>query len=191
MNVRAAWRLGTGALLFATSVCCDVTPLHAQPAPRFPDAWVGRWSGRLTTFVPPDSVRNTIPISLEIAREASGGGYMWKTIFNADTVRGLRPYRLIVEDTGKGHYATDEGNGVLLDETMISGVLTSVFQVQSRVLESRYALRGDTLTHELTWWDTAPTRTVKGSGANAEGGTEIRSYRVLGMQRAVMVRRRD
>ncbi len=96
-----------------------------------------------------------------------------------------------MEDVAKGHYATDEGKGVLLDETYIAGVLTSVFQVQTRVLESRYTLRGDTLTHELTWWDAAPSRSVKGSGANAEGGAEIRSFRVQGMQRSVMVRQRD
>ena len=164
--------------------------VEAQAPSRFPAAWAGQWTGTLTTFSPPDSVRNRIPISLRIAREPSGTGWTWQTVFNGDTVRGNRPYRLVVEDVGKGHYATDEGNGVLLDETFIGGVLTSVFQVQTRVLESRYSLRGRTLTHELTWWDTTPTRTVKGSGANSEGGAEIRSYRVLGMQRSVMVRAR-
>jgi hypothetical protein len=162
-------------------------PLLAQAA--FPAAWAGQWSGILTTYSPPDSVRNRIPISLLIAPDpADPKSYLWRTIFNADTVRGLRPYRLIAEDVTKGHFATDEANGVLLDDTYIAGVLSSVFQVQTRVLSSRYTVRGDTLTHELTWWDAAPTRTVKGSGANAEGGTAVMSYRVQGMQRAVMLR---
>ena len=156
----------------------------------FPAAWAGKWSGTLSTIAPPDSVRNRIPITLEIAPESTGSAYRWTTVFNADTVRGLRPYRLLVENAAKGLFATDEGNGVLLDETYIGGVLTSVFKVQTRVLESRYVLRGDTLTHELTWWESAPTRTVRGQGANAEGGAEITSYRVLGMQRSVMTRRR-
>lgn len=182
-------RRASGALwLLAFAMAGDAASLHAQASTRFPDAWVGHWSGRLTTYGPPDSVRNTIPISLDVAREPSGTAYTWRTIFNADTVRGLRPYRLIVEEASRGRYATDEGNGVLLDETMIGGVLTSVFQVQTRMLESRYAVRGDTLTHELTWWDAAPTRTVTGTGANAEGGSEIRSFRVMGMQRAILVR---
>lgn len=162
----------------------------AQAPVRFPDTWAGHWTGTLVTLMPPDSVRNRIPVSLDIAREKSGTGYTWRTIFNADTVRGDRPYRLVIEDAAKGHYATDEGNGVLLDETFIGGVLLSVFQVQTRVLENRVTVRGDTLVQELTWWDAAPTRTVKGSGANSEGGAEIRSYRVQGMQRAVMVRAR-
>jgi hypothetical protein len=156
----------------------------------FPAAWAGKWSGTLSTIAPPDSERNRIPITLEIAPESTGSAYRWTTVFNADTVRGLRPYRLLVEDAAKGLFATDEGNGVLLDETYIGGVLTSVFKVQTRVLESRYVVRGDTLTHELTWWESAPTRTVRGAGANAEGGVEITSYRVLGMQRSVMTRRR-
>jgi hypothetical protein len=174
-----------------TSLIALATQASAQSPQRFPDTWVGHWSGTLNTYAAPDSVRNTIPITLDIARDPSDSGFTWKTVFNADTVRGVRPYRLLVEAPLKGHYATDEGNGVLLDETLIGGVLTSVFQVQTRVLESRYSVRGDTLTHELTWWDVSPTRTVKGSGANSEGGAEIRSFRVLGMQRAVMVRRRN
>lgn len=124
--------------------------VSAQATMPFPSNWIGRWSGTLTTLTPPDSVRNRIPISLGIAREATGSGYTWRTIFNADTVRGLRPCRLIVEDAAKGHYATDESNGVLLDGTYIGGVLTSVFRVETRVLESRYSLRGNTLVRELT-----------------------------------------
>jgi hypothetical protein len=155
----------------------------------FPGAWAGQWRGTLTTYSPPDSVRNRIPISLLIAPDpADPKAFRWRTIFNADTVRGDRPYRLLIENATLGKYATDESNGVLLEDTWIGGVLSSVFQVQTRVLHSRYSLRGDTLTHELTWWDAAPTRTVKGSGANSEGGATITSHRVQGMQRAVMVR---
>ena len=163
----------------------------ASAQPTFPATWAGRWVGTLTTFAPPDSVRNRIPISLEITPlETDPASYAWRTVFNADTVRGRRPYRLVAENAAKGLFATDEGNGVLLDETWIGGTLTSVFQVRTRVLHSRYTLRGDTLTHELSWWDSAPTRSVRGAGANAEGGAEIRSFRVQGMQRSVMVRQR-
>ena len=173
------------------SIVCAVAamPLAAQ-ASRFPDTWIGRWSGTLTTASPPDSVRNRIPITLEIAREATGSAYTWRTVFNRDTVRGLRPYRMIPENPARGHYATDEANGVLLDETYIDGTLSSVFQVGDQVLSSRYALRGDTLTHEVLWWKPTPTRTVRGSGANSEQGATIMSFRVLGMQRAVFTRER-
>jgi hypothetical protein len=176
-------------LLALTGALTLLVARNARAQRVFPDTWTGRWVGTLTTYAPPDSVRNRIPISLEITPlETDPTSYSWRTIFNADTVRGLRPYRLIVENAAKGLFATDEGNGVLLDETWLGGVLTSVFQVQTRILHSQYTLRGDTLTHALSWWDAAPTRSVQGSGANSEGGVEIRSYRVQGMQRSVMVR---
>jgi hypothetical protein len=156
----------------------------------FPDSWAGVWHGTLSTWSAPDSVRNTIPVKLTIAREDTGSAYTWRTLFNADTVRGVRPYRLIVRDAGRGSYATDEGNGVVLEETWIAGTLISVFQVGDRVLESRYALRGDTLVHDIVWWNATPIASSKGRGPNAEGGTAVSSFRVQGRQQAVMTRSR-
>lgn len=168
------------ASLFAVS-------LRAQDR-SFPDAWVGDWKGTLTTVAPPDSVRNRIPITLTIAREAAGDAWTWRTVFNADTVRGLRAYRLLARDRARGLYATDEGNGVVLEDTWVGGSLISVFQVGAQVLESRYTLSGDTLTHDIIYWSPTPSTTVRGSGANAEGGVAITTHRVLGRQRAVMTR---
>jgi len=159
---------------------------HAQET--FPRAWVGQWQGTLTTWGVPDSVRNRIPISLTIAREDTGSAYTWRTVFNADTVRGLRPYRLIVRDAARGQYATDEGNGVVLEETWVAGTLVSVFQVGERILESRYTLRGDTLVHDLMWWNAKPLTQTKGQGPNAERGATVSSFRVEGRQQAVMTR---
>lgn len=159
-------------------------------APRFPTDWLGEWSGSLTTVSAPDSVRNRIPITLRIAREDTGSALTWRTVFNADTARGLRDYRLVVRDSARGWYATDERNGLLLDETLIAGSLVSVFQVGPRVLESRYTLRGDTLTHDITWWSATPTAVQRGSGANAEQSAEVRTFRVDGRQQAVMTRAR-
>jgi len=173
--------------LLAASLALGVR-IEAQATPPFPDGWLGRWSGTLVTYAPPDSVRNRIPITLEIAREASGRTFTWRTVFNADTVRGVRNYRLLVRDPARGHYATDEGNGLVLEETYLAGSLMSVFEVGGRVLESRYTLRADTLTHDITWWSASPVSTARGEGANSEGGAAVRSYRVEGRQRATMTR---
>ena len=161
---------------------------HAQGT--FPGAWAGQWQGTLTTWGAPDSVRDRIPISLTIAREDTGSAYVWRTVFNADTVRGLRPYRLIVRDAARGQYGTDEGNGLVLEETWVAGTLVSVFQVGERVLESRYTLRGDTLVHDLMWWNAKPVSQMKGEGPNAERGARVSSFRVEGRQQAVMTRKR-
>lgn len=160
----------------------------SQAQTHFPDAWAGRWEGTLTTTVPPDSVRNRIPLTLLIAREGSGGAWTWRTVFNADTVRGVRPYRLLVQNPARGLYATDERNGIVLDERLVDGMLVSVFQVGNQVLESRYALQGDSLVHDIVWWSATPSSRSRGSGANAEQGAEVLSFRVEGRQRAVFTR---
>ena len=156
----------------------------------FPASWAGTWEGALTTWSAPDSVRNRIPLTLTIAREDTGSAYTWRTVFNADTVRGVRPYRLVVRDAERGIYGTDEGNGLVLEERWLAGALISVFQVADRVLESRYALRGDTLVHDIVWWSAKPLTSMKGEGPNAERGAAVLSFRVEGRQQAVMTRRR-
>ncbi len=161
-------------------------PLAAQ-AP-FPAAWAGEWQGTLTTTVPPDNTRNQIPVALRIAPEPGGGTYTWSTIFDADSVRGRRDYRLIVRDAARGFYAIDEGNDVVVESTYVDGTLMSVFQVGDRVLESRYELRGDTLVHDITWWS---PQAVGGTGTRRAAGdttASVQSFRVSGRQRAVFTR---
>jgi hypothetical protein len=175
------------ASALALMISVNGASLHAQQ--HFPERWAGRWEGTLTTMSPPDSVRNRISISLTIAREDTGTAWSWRTIFNADTVRGIRPYRLIVRDVARGLFATDEGNGLELEEVLIGETLVSVFQVDGRLLESRYAMHGDSLIHDIIWWSTTPAPRRSGKGPNAERGSEVRSFRVEGRQRAVMTRK--
>ncbi len=181
--MRFAACLAIGGLLGAAS-------LAAQSPRPFPEPWAGVWTGVLTTVAPPDRERNRIPLTLTIAPDTLPGRWIWRTVFNADTVRGLRDYRLLVRDAVAGRYATDEGNGVMLEETLVDGALISVFRVGEQVLESRYTLRGDTLTHDIVWWKSTPTATVRGQDANAEQGAEITSHAIAGRQRAVLTRRR-
>lgn len=175
------------ALLTGLAIALITAPTRAQPQ-AFPAAWAGRWAGTLTTWAPPDSVINRIPISLLIAREDTGSAWTWRTVFNADTVRGMRDYRLLIRDAAKGHYATDERNGLVLESTLVHGTLVNVFQVGGRVLESRYALAGDSLVHDIMWWSATPVNRQRGAGANSESGADVTSHRVEGRQRAVMRR---
>ncbi len=180
---RVPWAL---ARLLALAAALPLAPLSAQP--HFPAQWAGRWEGVLTTTSPPDSVRSRIPVSLLIAREDTGSAWTWRTVFNADTVRGVRPYRLVVRDAARDLYATDERNGLELESTWVAGALVSVFQVGNRVLESRHSMHGDTLVHDITWWSATPASRKRGSGANAEQGAEVLSFRVEGRQRAALRR---
>jgi hypothetical protein len=140
------------------------------------------------TASPPDRERNRIPITLEIRPDSTPGRWIWRTVFNADTVRGLRDYRLVVVDAAAGRYQTDERNGIVLDETWVAGALVSVFRVGEQVLESRYAIVGDSLVHDITWWSPTPSTTTIGRGPNGEQGVPVTSHRVLGRQRAAFAR---
>ena len=64
--------------------------------------------------------------------------------------------------------------------------MVRVLQVGTRVLESGYALAGDSLVHDIIWWDATPLGSQRGAGANAESGAAVSSFRVQGRQRAVM-----
>jgi hypothetical protein len=172
---------GVAALLLAAS------PLVAQRG--FPSTWVGEWHGTLTTTTPPSTTRNQVSVSLRIAREASGDAYAWRTIFDNDSTRGRRDYRLLVRDEALGFYAIDEGNDVVIEATYVDGALVGVFQVGDRVLESRYELRGDTLTHDITWWSPDALGAAGTRRARGDSTSSVQSFRVSGRQRAVLTRR--
>ena len=83
----------THSFALALTLAAIVPSAAPAPSPHFPEGLVRRLVRDLTTVSPPDSVRTRIPISLRIAREDTGSALTWRTVFNADTVRGLRDYR--------------------------------------------------------------------------------------------------
>jgi hypothetical protein len=160
-------------------------PLGAQTAA--PDAWVGKWKGSLATYGAADTLRLSVPVTLEVTREKPGT-YKWRTIYAADSTKGVKDYRMVVIDAAAGRYATDEGNGILIDAIYTGSTLVSVFQVGERMFENRISLVGDALVQDLIWWRTTAERTTTGSGANGERGAEVQSFRVDGRQRTVVHR---
>ncbi|MCU0649775.1 MAG: hypothetical protein MUF00_17425 [Gemmatimonadaceae bacterium] len=171
-----------------------VTVATAQTASpvAFPAAWAGEWRGTMTQTSPPDSVRVRVPVQVTIAPlDGTGRVWRWRELFDNDTTRGLKDYRLLVRDAARGEYATDEMNGIVLEARWLSGVLESVFQVGEQVLASRYLQRGDSLVHELTWWKATPATRTAGAGRNGEQGAAVLSFVVSGRQRSVMTRAKE
>jgi hypothetical protein len=166
-------------------------PLHAQRAALpFVAAWAGEWAGTLTVYGRGDSVLSTVPLTLAIAPEPTGGGWTWRTVYNADTVRGLRPYRLLPDTGGPDRWLLDENNGIQLAARHVGGVLFTVFDVDGRHFLGRDELRGDTLVLDLIFWRAAARTITRGTGANAEGGMPVGTTPLEGRQRAVLTRRR-
>lgn len=179
----------TCALLIAGML--GTTPVRAQQLTRpFVAAWAGDWAGTLTVYGRGDSVLSTVPLTLHIAPEPTGGGWTWRTVYNADTVRGLRPYRLLPDSSGPNRWLLDENNGIQLAARYVDGALFTVFDVDGRHFLGRDELRGDTLVLDLTFWRAAARTITRGTGANAERGMPVGTTPLEGRQRAVLTRRR-
>jgi len=181
----------TRFLLLCAVAVLRATPAAAQtvapPPAAFPDAWIGVWRGTMTIYGAADSVKQTVPVTLSIAHETPGR-YRWRTVYANDTTKSMKDYHLVVLDAAAGRYATDENNGLLIDEQYIGGMLISVFQVGEQMLENRYAMHGDSLVQDLVFWKNTAVRTTGGTGPNGERGTPVMGFRVGGRQRVVLLR---
>ncbi len=173
------------ASLHATAITAQTTPRAAAP-----ESWIGFWRGTLTNFGGGDSVKLRVPVTMEIASTAIRGRLKWRTVYNGDTTRSMKDYSLIVLDSAAGRYATDENNGILIDETLTGGILVSVFQVGDQLIENRIGVQGDSLVQDLIFWKSTPIRSVQGAGPNGEKGTPVLSFRVSGRQRLALARDR-
>ena len=61
-----------------------------------------------------------------------------------------KDYTMKSVDIVKGVYATDEGEGVLLDTYLIDHTLFNVFEVEGILLTATYRLLGDEINFEVT-----------------------------------------
>ncbi len=163
--------------------------LRAQ-APSFPESWVGTWRGTLTNYGGADSIKLSVPVTLNFARTSQPGAYRMRHVYNNDSTRGMKNYTLRTVDAAAGKYVTDENNGILIDDTYTGGMLVSVFQVGEQVIESRSEIRGDSLLQDLIFWRSVAVRTTRGAGPNGERGTPVLAFRVAGRQRSAFVRDR-
>lgn len=193
-SCRAIVGLVVALLLMPWSVTAQsaaVPSTAVQPprmAPSSPEAWTGTWRGVLTTYGAVDSVKFTVPVTLTIAPLAEAGAYRWRHVYANDSTRNVKDYVLRTIDAAAGRYATDENNGIVLDEQFVGGMLVSVFQVGEQVIENRTEVRGDTLVQDLLAWRRTAVRETRGTGPNGEQGAPVSSFRVTSRQRSVLVR---
>lgn len=189
--VRSLWLAGTLLVVAPVAPAQSVMAQAAPPAPvrvSSPDGWVGTWRGALTAYGAVDSVKITVPVTLTITPLAEAGAFRWRHVYANDSTRNVKDYVLRTLDAAAGRYATDENNGIVLDEQFIGGMLVSVFQVGEQVIENRTEVRGDTLTQDLIAWRRAPVRETRSAVPNGEQGAPVTSFRVTSRQRSVLVR---
>jgi len=115
----------------------------------FGDRCVGRWSGIM--FISRQGVvKDSVSVRLTVSPTSSPTAWGWKTEYLSDRQPMTKDYVLRLTDKAKNQYVTDEGDGLLLTETLYGQKLYSVFETHGVLLTSTYELTGNTLIFEVT-----------------------------------------
>lgn len=109
-------------------------------------------------------------------------------VYGVDTVAGLRPYELVIVDPGKGLYAIDEKNSIVMESYLLGGKLYNRFEVQGNLLLSTTELIGDKLEFEVISGNMAPV-SITGGKAETDEIPPVKAYPVVTRQWALLQRR--
>ncbi len=127
--------------------------LDDQNALIFPEDWLGYWEGELSIYNQ-KGLSQKIPMALDHKSTDTLGTYGWAIIYGEDVEAGRRDYYLKEIDKDKGHYVTDEKNGILLDAFLLNNRLSSTFEVEGTLITSSYIREGDNMIFEIYVGDT-------------------------------------
>lgn len=101
-----------------------------------PDRWHGVWQGSLTLRPPLKNFPATSPMELRIAPKEKNR-WSWTIAYSGQPERG---YELVALPESPGAFVMDEKNGILLDTFLEENELLSAFEVDGRLLLTRYTL---------------------------------------------------
>jgi hypothetical protein len=164
-------------------VGCAATDAGRQTA-RFPDDWVGRWSGALEMHGSRPSA-GEVRMDLEIAPTDDPDRFRWLIVYDGPEGRQERDYVLVVRDRAEGRHAIDERNGIVLETREFDGAIYSWFSIAGMHLLVREQLvrdaDGEHIAVEMT---TAADRDAVTTGPAGE----VRSIPPVSVQRARLVR---
>ena len=149
---------------------------------RFPQDWVGNWSGNLQIFNAQGKLQE-VEMQLKIA-PLQDKHYTW-TIIYGNAKDGTRAYELITIDSAKGHYRIDEKDGILLDCFYLNNTLYSRFSVQEVNLMSRESYENGVIYYEITSGSDVPLHT---SGGGTEDEPAVTSFPIKTLQKAILRR---
>jgi len=166
------------------------TDFQSSKAPfTFPDDWLGYWEGELTINNTTGTLQK-IPMALDQALTDSSGVYTWAIIYGEDTIKGRRDYLLRTVDATKGHYITDERNGILLDAYLIDNELISVFEVMGNQLITKNKREKDNLIFEILMYKSTVANITGDTIINNDTIPPVSSYIPVVTQKAVLSKRK-
>jgi hypothetical protein len=173
---------GTTALAAATLFGgCTSDP--RAPA-RFPDEWMGHWSGTLEMHGARPS-EGEVRMELVIGPSIAADRLAWTIVYDGAAGRQVREYQLLTRDPAAGSYAIDERNGIVLEARVHGEALYSWFSIGGANVTVREQLvrdaNGERLEVEMV---TAADRDTLTTGPDGE----VRSLVPISVQRASLRR---
>lgn len=137
-----------------------------------PEKWLGTWRGPLSLRPPVAGFPATSPMELRISA-LGAGRWGWVIAYSGQPER---VYELRATTT-TGAFVLDEKNGIFLDEVFEGEELLCAFEVDSRLLLTRYTHLGEAVRYE--------TRTFK---KGEPGPNKVASRKATGFQSALLKR---
>ena len=172
-------------IIFLGSCSKKHTSINNFPKEKFPEAWVGNWSGELFIYNT-KGLKQKIPMGLEIQPTAKKEVFTWALIYGEDKEKGRRSYELNIKDVEKGRYVIDEKNSILLDCYLYHNKLYSRFRVMDNVLLCTYEKQGDQIIFEVISGNQKAVSTTGGEKVEGEDIPEVKSFDIIVSQRAVL-----
>lgn len=110
--------------------------------------WHGEWHGLMQMYKNGQKI-DTVDVLLTI-KPINDSTLTWRTEYKSVKQPMIKNYTMKSVDVSKGVYATDEGEGVVLDTYLIDHALYNVFEVEGIMLTAMYRLMGDEIVFEVT-----------------------------------------
>lgn len=151
-------------------------------AQTFPKDFIGCWQGYLTIYNYESKPSTRIEMGLRVEATDTPGKFLWAIIYQ-DSTKDYRPYFLHTIDSAKGHYQTDELNGIKLDDYFIGNKLISRFTVQNTELLCLYYIEEGNLIFEV--FSNGNLKKVQ-SGLGTDDIPYVYSFGPIYYQRAVL-----
>jgi hypothetical protein len=117
-------------------------------AQSFGDKCVGTWKGIMQIYAA-GKLKDTVSVLLTV-KKVNDTAWSWKTEYLSIKMPVTKNYVLRLVNQEKGHYVTDEGDGVVLNDYLVENKLYSVFETEGVMLTSYYEIKGKNLAFEVT-----------------------------------------
>lgn len=120
-------------------VCAALGCSVQREAARFPQDWIGSWSGEVTPYAS-DGPGERFGMRLDVAPTGDPARLAWTITYSGSAGTQVRAYALIVRDAARGLYAVDEHNGIVLEQQWIGDAMYAWFDVRGSRLSVREQL---------------------------------------------------